>query len=118
MKAVIVKPKMKNEAAFEMKALMAMATITKQKQSTCDVKRKQKTKMLSCECRRLIVVECFFLQIVRMGEMNAKRCIQCSFAFKCEKSNISSFSSRELFFLGVCFNCKIYIYINIKTCYL
>jgi len=32
MKAVIVKPKMKNEAASEMKA--SMATITKQKQST------------------------------------------------------------------------------------
>jgi len=47
MKAAFVEPKIKNEAAFEMKASMAMATITKQKQSTCDVKRKQKTKMLS-----------------------------------------------------------------------
>jgi len=32
MKAAIVKPKMKNEAASEMK--VSMATITKQKQST------------------------------------------------------------------------------------
>jgi len=103
MKAAFVKPKIKNEAAFEMKVLMAMATITKQKQSTCDVKRKQKTKMLSCECQRLIVVECFFLQIVRMGEMNAKRRIQCSLPSNAKKATSHHFRQESCVFFGCLF---------------